>query len=29
VLENGRLVLAGAACDLAADDRLKKMYLGL
>ncbi|MDO8479245.1 MAG: ABC transporter ATP-binding protein [Candidatus Rokubacteria bacterium] len=29
VLENGRLVLAGAARDLAADDRLKKAYLGL
>jgi len=29
VLENGRLVLAGAAHDLAADERLKKAYLGL
>ena len=29
VLENGRLVLAGAARDLAADERLKKAYLGL
>ena len=29
VLENGHLVLAGAARDLAADDRLKKAYLGL
>jgi branched-chain amino acid transport system ATP-binding protein len=29
VLENGRLVLSGAARDLAADDRLKKAYLGL
>jgi hypothetical protein len=29
VLENGRLVLAGAARDLAADDRLRKGYLGL
>ena len=29
VLENGRLVLAGAARDLAVDDRLKKAYLGL
>ena len=29
VLENGRLVLAGPARDLAADDRLKKAYLGL
>jgi branched-chain amino acid transport system ATP-binding protein len=29
VLENGRLVLAGSARDLAADDRLKKAYLGL
>jgi len=29
VLENGRLVLAGPSRDLAADDRLKKAYLGL
>ena len=29
VLENGRLVLAGPARDLLADDRLKKAYLGL
>jgi branched-chain amino acid transport system ATP-binding protein len=29
VLENGRLVLAGAARDLATDERLKKAYLGL
>ena len=29
VLENGRLVLAGAAKDLLADDRLKRAYLGL
>jgi len=29
VLENGRIVLAGPARDLAADDRLKKAYLGL
>jgi branched-chain amino acid transport system ATP-binding protein len=29
VLENGRLVLAGPARDLAVDDRLKKAYLGL
>ena len=29
VLENGRLVLAGPAKDLLADDRLKKAYLGL
>jgi branched-chain amino acid transport system ATP-binding protein len=29
VLENGRLVLAGPAKDLLADDRLKKAYLGM
>jgi len=29
VLENGRLVLAGPARELLADDRLKKAYLGL
>jgi branched-chain amino acid transport system ATP-binding protein len=29
VLENGRLVLAGPARELAVDDRLKKAYLGL
>jgi branched-chain amino acid transport system ATP-binding protein len=29
VLENGRLVLAGPAKDLLADDRLKRAYLGL
>jgi len=29
VLRDGRLVLAGAARDLAADDRLRKAYLGL
>jgi len=29
LLENGRLVRAGAARDLAADDRLKKAYVGL
>jgi branched-chain amino acid transport system ATP-binding protein len=28
-LENGRVVLAGAARDLLADERLKKAYLGL
>jgi branched-chain amino acid transport system ATP-binding protein len=29
VLENGRLVLAGPAKDLLADDRLKRAYLGM
>jgi len=29
VLENGRLVLAGPARDLLADDRLKRAYLGM
>ena len=29
VLENGRLVLAGPARDILADDRLKRAYLGL
>ena len=29
VLENGRLVLAGPAHELLADDRLKKAYLGM
>jgi len=29
VLENGRVVLAGPARDLVADERLKKAYLGL
>src|SRR5262249_30049967 len=28
-LENGRVVLAGAARELLADERLKKAYLGL
>ena len=29
VLENGRVVLAGPARELLADERLKKAYLGL
>ena len=29
VLENGRMVLAGPARDLLADDRLKRAYLGI
>ncbi len=29
VLENGRLVLAGPAKDLLADDRMKRAYLGM
>ena len=29
VLENGRLVLAGRARELLADDRLKRAYLGM
>ena len=29
VLENGRMVLAGPARDLLADDRLKRAYLGM
>jgi len=29
VLENGRLVLAGPAHSLLADDRLKRAYLGM
>jgi hypothetical protein len=29
VLENGRLVLAGPAKHLLADDRLKRAYLGM
>ena len=28
-LENGRVVLAGPARELLADERLKKAYLGL
>jgi ABC-type branched-subunit amino acid transport system ATPase component len=29
VLENGRLTLEGACCDLIAYDHVRKAYLGL
>jgi len=29
VLENGRITLQGVACDLLANDHVRKAYLGL